>query len=130
MCGKTTLLLNGTQIAFVPERRPCCKNVGSVFLSLDDRKGELYWKTTVAFTGPSEVLVAQRTRPLTTNQEIEGSNTAKLRRRLFTSKNLVLDGAGQDYSVYRHQKNFAATKRRNDQSVKTFTVLRIRIMNV
>ena len=72
LCGSTTLLLNGTQTASVHERRSCCKNVDSVFLSLDDRKAELYWKTTVAFTRPFEGLVAQRPTRLTANQEMTG----------------------------------------------------------
>ena len=77
LCGKTTLLLEGTQTPFVRERS-CCKNVDNVFLSLDNRKAELYWKTTVALTNPFEGLVAQRTTRLTTNQKIAGSNPAKL----------------------------------------------------
>ena len=35
----------------------------------------------------------------------------------------------QNYPVDRHQKNFAATKRRNNQSAKTFTVMQRRIVN-
>ena len=124
MYCKTTLLLDGTQTVFVPERKHCCKNVGSVFLSLDDRKGELYWKTAVAFTIPFKGLVTQQSTGLTTNQEIAGSNPTELRRRLFTPMFLVFAGTEQDYSVDRHPKNFAATERRKDQSARTFTVLR------
>ena len=130
MRGKKTMFLNGTQTAFVPERRSCCRNVDSVLLSLDDRKGELYWKTAVAFTRPFEVLVEERTTCLTTNLEIAGSNPAKLRGRLFTAMFLVFGETEQDYPVDRHQKNFAATKRRNDQSARTFTVLRGLMMKV
>ena len=83
LSGKTTLLLKVTQTVFVRERS-CCKKVDNVFLSLDDRKAELYWKTTVALTRPFDGLVAQRTTRLTTNQEIAGSNPAKLGDRLFT----------------------------------------------
>ena len=129
MCGKTTLLLEGTQTPFVRERY-CCKTVDSVFLSLDDRKAELYWKTTVALINPFEGLVAQRTTPLTTNQEIAGSNPGNLRDRLFTLMFLVFGETEQDYPIDRHQKNFAATKRKNDQSARTFTVLQRLIMNV
>ena len=57
-CGQTTLLLNGTHTAVVHTKRSCCKNVDSVFLSLDDRKRELYWKTTVAFARPFKRPVA------------------------------------------------------------------------
>ena len=113
MCGKTTLLLEGTQTPLVRERY-CCKNVDSVFLSLDDRKGELYWKTTVALTSPFDGLVAQRTTRLTTNQEIAGSNPGMLGDRLFTLKFLVFGETEQDYPIDKHQKNFAATKRKND----------------
>ena len=111
MYGKTTLLLNGTQTPFVRERY-CCKNVESVFLSLDDRKAELYWKTTVALTSPFKELVEQRITRLTTNQEIAGSNPAKLGDRLVTLMFLVFGETEQDYQVDRHQKNFAATKRK------------------
>ena len=104
MCGKTTLLLEGTHNAFYRERS-CCKNVDSVFLSLDDRKAELYWKTTVALTIPFETLVAQRTTRLTTNQEIAGSNPAKAGDRLFTPMFFVFGETEQD-----HQKNFAEKK--------------------
>ena len=104
MCGKTALLLEGTQTPFVRERS-CCKKVDSVFLSLDDRKAELYWKTTVALTITFERLVAQRTTRLTTNQEIAGSNPAKLGDRLFTPMFLVFGETEQDY-----QKNFAEKK--------------------
>ena len=71
MRGNKTLLLNGTHIAFVRERRSCCKNVDSVVQSLDDKKGELYWKTTVALTRPIAGIVAQRTTRLTTNQRLQ-----------------------------------------------------------
>ena len=84
MCGRRTLLLNGTQTAFVPERRSCCRNVDSVFLSLDDRKGEFYWRTTVALTRPFEGIVAQRTTRVTMNEEMAGSNPAKIGDRIFT----------------------------------------------
>ena len=130
MCGKTKLLLNGTHTALGPDRRSCCKNVDSVFLSLDNRKGQLYLKTTAAFRSPFEGIVAQRTTRLTTNQEIAGSNPAMLEDRLFISMFLVFDETEQDYSVDRHQKNLAATRRRIDQSARTFTVLRRLIMNV
>ena len=123
MYGRTTLLLNGTHNAFVRERRSCCKNVESVFLSLEYRKGEFYWKTTVALTRPFDALVAQRTTRLTTNQEIASSNPSKTGDCLFTPMFLVFGETEQDYPVDRHQ-NFAATKRRNDQSARTFTVLR------
>ena len=130
MCGKTALLLNGTPTALGTERRSCCKNVDSVFLSLDDRKGELYWKTAVAFTIPFEGLVAQRTTRLTTNQEIAGSNPAMLGDCLLLPMFLVFDETGRDYSVDRHQKKIAATKRRIDQSARTFTKLQRLIMKV
>ena len=85
MYGKTTLLLNGTQNTFIREKRSCCKNEDSIFLSLDNMKGELFWKTTIALTRPFKELVEQRiTRP-TTNQEIAGSNPGKLGDRLFYS---------------------------------------------
>ena len=113
MYGRTTLLLNGTQNAFVRERRSCCKSVDSAFLSLEYRKGELYWKKTVASTSPFEGLVAQRTRRLTTHQKIAGSNAAKLRGRLFTPMFLVFGDTEQDHPVDRHRKNFAETKRKN-----------------
>ena len=130
MYGRTTLLLNGTQNAFVRERRSCCKSVDSVFLSLEYRKGELYWKTTVALASPFKVLVAQRTTRLTTNQEIAGSNPSKIGDCLFTPMFLLFGEPEQDYPVDRNQKNFAATKRRNDQSARTFIVLRRLIKNV
>ena len=79
--------------------------------SLDDRKGELCWKTIVAFTRPFAGLAAQRTTRRTTNQEMAGSNPAKLGDRLFTPTSLVLGETEQDYPVDRHQKKFAATKR-------------------
>ena len=123
LCGSTTLLLNGTQTASVHERRSCCKNVDSVFLSLDDRKAELYWKTTVAISRPFGGIVAQRTTLLTKNQEIAGWNPASLRGGLLTPMFLVFGETEQDYPVDRHQ-SFAATKRRNDQSARTSTVLR------
>ena len=114
----------------VVRERSCCKNVDSVFLSRDDRKAELYWKTTVKLTRPFEVLVAQRSTRLTTNQEIAGSNPGKLGHRLFTPMFLVFAETEEDYPIDRHQKNFAATKRKNDQSARKFTVLRRLIMNV
>ena len=114
ICGKTTLLLIGTQTAFVRERKNCCKYVDSVFLPLVGRKAELYGKTTVALTKPFQGLVAQRTTRLTTNQ-IAGSNPDKLGDRLFTPMFLVFGETEQDYPIDRHQKNFAATKRKNDQ---------------
>ena len=95
-----------------------------MFLSLNDRKGKFYLKTTVAFTRPFEGLVAQRPTRLTTNQEIASSNPSKLRGRLSTPMFLVFEETEQDYSVDRHPKNFAATERRKDQSATTFTVLR------
>ena len=105
-------MLIATQTAFDRERKNCCKYVDSVFLSLDDRKAELYWTTTVALTRPFERLVVQWTTRLTTNQEIAGSNPAKLRDRLFTPMFLVFGGTEQDYPVDRHQKNFPATRRK------------------
>ena len=123
-------MLKGTQTLFVGERKHCCKIVDNVILSHDDRKAELYWKTTVALTRPFEGLVEQRTTRLTTNQEIAGSNPAKHVDRLFTPMFLVFGETEQYYSVERHQKNFAATKRRIDKSARTFTVLRRLIMNV
>ena len=95
LCGKTTQLLKGTQTPFVCEES-CCKNVDSVYLSLDDRKAELYWKTTVAITKPFQGLVAQRTTRLTTNQEIAGSTPAKLGDRFFTPMFLVFGETEQD----------------------------------
>ena len=115
--------MKGTQTPFVRERSRC-KNVDSVLLSLDDRKAQLYWKTTVALTRPFESLVAQRTTLLATNQEIAGSNPAKLRGRLFAPMFFVFGETEQDYPIDRHQKNFAATKTKNDQSARTFTVFR------
>ena len=67
----------------------------------------------LAFTRPFEWLVAQRTMRLTTNQEITGSNPAKLADRLFTPKFLVFGDTEQDYPVDRHQRNSAETKRKN-----------------
>ena len=69
-------------------------------------------------------LVAQRTRQ-TTNQQIAGSNPAKRGDRLFTPKFLVFGETEQDY-----QRNFAEKKEKNDSSARTFTKLRILIMNV
>ena len=129
MCGQTMLLLNGTPTALGPDRS-CCKNVDSVFLSLDDRKGKPYWRTTAAFTRPFNGRVAQRTTLQTTNQEMAGSNPAMLGDCLFTSMLVVFDETGRDYSVDIHQKNFAATKRRIDLSARTFTVLQRLIMKV
>ena len=100
-----------------------------MFLSLDDSKGKPYWRTTATFTRPFAGLVAQRTTRQTTNQEIAGSNPAKLRGRLFTPMFSVFGETEQDSPVDRY-KNFAATKRRNDQSARTFTVLRRLFMNV
>ena len=102
----------------------------SVFLSLDDRKGRPYWKITAAFTIPFEGLVAQRTTRLNTIQEIAGSNPAMLEDRLFIPMFLVFDETEQDYSVERHQKNFAEIKRRIDQSARTFAVFRRLIRKV
>ena len=130
MCGKTTLLLNGTQTALGPERRSCCKNVDSVFLSLDDRKGKPYRRATTAITRLFEGLLAQQTTHLTTNQETDGSKPVMLGDCLFIPMFLVFDETGRDYSVDRDQKNFAATKRRIDQSARTFTVLRRLTMKV
>ena len=107
--------MKGTQTPFVRERKPCCKNVDSVILSLDDRKAELYWKTTVALTRLFEGLVEQRTTRLTTNQEIPRSNPSEIGSRLFTPIFLVLGETEQDYPVDRHQKNFAATKKKTNQ---------------
>ena len=113
-CGKTTLLLNGNQTAFVRKRRPCSKNDHSVFLSLDNRKGELHWKTTVALTRPFEGLVAQRKTRLTTNQEIAGSIFSKVGDRLFTPTFSVFGETGQDYSVCRHTpEKFCCDQKKN-----------------
>ena len=74
--------------------------------------------------------MAQRTTRLTTNQETAGSNPAKLGDRLFTPMFLMFGETEQDYPIDRHRKNFAATKRKNDQSARKITVLRRLIMNV
>ena len=75
MCGKTTSSLNGTHTAFVRERRYCCENVHSVVLSLDDKKGEFYWKTTVTIARPFKILMEQRTTRTAKNQWIAGANS-------------------------------------------------------
>ena len=124
MCGQTMLLLNGTPTALGPERS-CCKNVDGVFLSLDDKEGKPYWRTTAAFTRPFNGRVAQRTTLQTTNQEMAGSNPAMLGDCFFTSMLVVFDETERDY-----QKNFAATERRFDLSARTFTVLQRLIMKV
>ena len=54
--------------------------------------------------------MAQRTTRLTTNQEIAGSNPAKLGDRFFTPMFLVFGETEEDYPIDRHQKNFAETK--------------------
>ena len=97
-----------------------------MFLSLDDRKGEIHWKTTVILTRPFEGPVAQRTKRLTTNQEIAGPIFSKVGDRLFTPTFSVFGETKQDYPVCRQtpDKNFAATKR-IDQTARTFTLLRI-----
>ena len=84
--------------------------------SLDNRKGKLYWKTTATFTRPSEGQVGQQTTRLTTNQEMAGSNPAMLGDCLFTPIILMFDETEQDSPVDTHQKTFAATKRRENQS--------------
>ena len=70
--------------------------------SLDDRKGELHWKTTVALTRPLEGLVAQRKTRLTTNQETARSNSSGLEIVCC----LQFGEMDQDYPLHR---NFAAT---------------------
>ena len=105
MCGKTTFSLNGTHTAFVRERGSCCKNVHSVVLSLNDKKGEFYWKTFVAIARPFKIPMAQRTTRLTKNQEIAGSKS-------FVLEILYCHGISemdQKDPIHKNYKNFAAT---------------------
>ena len=93
--------------------------------SLDNRKGKLYWKTTAAFTRPSEGQVAQETTRLTTNQEMVGSNPAMLGDCLFTPIILMFDETEQDSLSTHTRKQLLQPKEENiNQRGCPFTVLR------
>ena len=105
MCGKTTLLMNGSHAAFVLSRS-CSKNVDSVSLSTDDRRKldnktcvrKMYIQKACGATDDASDYESRKCR----------FGSCQARKRSFYS--IAFGETEQDYPVDRHQKVFTATR--------------------